>query len=48
MSTTLQQRRKRAQLVLEDGTVYKGWGFGAVKNTPGEVGKLISKKNLLK
>lgn len=34
------QERRPAQLVLEDGTVYSGWGFGASKNAPGEVGKL--------
>lgn len=30
-------RRQRAQLALEDGMVYKGWSFGAVQKTTGEV-----------
>lgn len=31
--------RRSACLVLEDGTVYNGWGFGAILDTPGEVGR---------
>lgn len=30
-------RRQRALLALEDGMVYQGWSFGAVKKTSGEV-----------
>ena len=36
------QERKTAQLVLNDGTVYDGWAFGAFKSTPGEVGELTN------
>ena len=30
-----------ASLILEDGSVYRGKLFGAVKSVPGEVGKIF-------
>ena len=40
MSAVVRKRRSAA-LVLSDGTVYKGWGFGSMKDASGEVGKHI-------
>ena len=41
------QDRKSAQLVLDDGTVYDGWAFGAFKSTPGEVGELTNDNSVV-
>lgn len=31
---------KTARLILEDGSVFEGYLFGACRSSPGEVGKL--------
>ena len=36
-----QDQRVKAVLVLQDGTRYEGYSFGAMTNTSGEIGKLI-------
>ena len=33
------EKRRRAQLVLCDGTRYHGWLFGAARSSSGEIGK---------
>jgi carbamoyl-phosphate synthase small subunit len=33
----LKSKRKRARLILEDGTIFEGWSFGASKSVEGEV-----------
>ena len=35
-----QDQRVKAVLVLQDGTRYEGYSFGAMTNTSGEIGKL--------
>ena len=36
-----QDQKVKAVLVLQDGTRYEGYSFGAMTNTSGEIGKLI-------
>ena len=36
-----QDKKVKAVLVLQDGTRYEGYSFGAMTNTSGEIGKLI-------
>ncbi len=38
-STCGRDKEKRASLILEDGTEFKGYVFGAPVSFPGEVGK---------
>jgi len=38
---TKMEMKKQAFLVLEDGTALKGFSFGAIKSTSGEVGKFF-------
>ena len=36
-----QDKKVKAVLVLQDGTRYEGYSFGAMTNTSGEIGKTI-------
>ena len=36
-----QDKKVKAVLVLQDGTRYEGYSFGAMTNTSGEIGKMI-------
>ena len=36
-----QDKKVKAVLVLQDGTRYEGYSFGAMTNTSGEIGKSI-------
>ena len=36
------ETKKRAKLILEDGTVFEGYSFGADVSVGGEVGELFS------
>ena len=33
------QYKKKAALILEDGTIFRGFSFGAEKSIGGEIGK---------
>ena len=39
------EKKVKAVLVLQDGTRYEGYSFGAMTNTSGEIGKLIYQTN---
>jgi carbamoylphosphate synthase small subunit len=38
---------KRGTLILEDGSEFNGFVFGASTNTTGEVGKIVYNESLL-
>ena len=37
-----EDEKVKAVLVLEDGTRYEGYSFGAMSNTSGEIGMIIN------
>ena len=38
LNSTEQEKRTKATLILEDGTQFEGFSFGAEENVSGEIG----------